>query len=89
MTARDDLIRCASTTRTVTADGLAPYLDRFEVETRADERKRVADELRLADRPVFPDGERPDLIASTMRNIHVRIARDGHDAPYWTPGKRK
>ena len=89
MTARDDLIRYAATTRTVTADGLAPHLGRLEAEARADERKRVADEIHRARRPTFPDGERPDLIVNTLRNIHVRIASDGPDAPYWTPEKEK
>lgn len=89
MTARADLIHYASTTRTVTADGLASYLDRVEAEVRADERKRVADEIHCARRPSFPADERPDLIASTMRNIHVRIAAHGPDAPYWTPSKEQ
>ncbi|WP_327223048.1 hypothetical protein OG229_02570 [Streptomyces platensis] len=87
MTARDDLIRFAASTRTVTADGLAPYLDRLEAEARADERERVADEIHRSDRPTFPEGEHPGLIVSTMRDIHVRIASDGPDAPYWTPEK--
>lgn len=87
MTARDDLIHYAATTRTVTADGLAPHLDRLEAEARADERERVAAEIHRADQPTFPDGERPDLVVSVMRNIHVRIASDGPDAPYWTPEK--
>lgn len=34
-TARDALIAYAATTRTVTADGLAPFLDAFEAAVRA------------------------------------------------------
>ncbi|MEU0589974.1 hypothetical protein [Streptomyces ardesiacus] len=36
MNARDALIEYAASTRTVTADGLAPYIDRIEKEARAD-----------------------------------------------------
>ncbi|WP_329330782.1 hypothetical protein OIU81_03090 [Streptomyces sp. NBC_01454] len=48
-------------------------------------RDLVADEIHRADRPTFAEGERTDLIVSIMRNIHVHIASDGPDAPYWTP----
>lgn len=89
MTARDDLTHYLASTRTVTADGLAPHLGRLEAEIRAEERERVADEIHRADRPTFPNGERPDLIVNTMRNIHVRIASDGADAPYWTPEEQQ
>ena len=35
MTARDDLVRYAASTRTITADGLAPFLDSYENEILA------------------------------------------------------
>ncbi|MFD8545605.1 hypothetical protein [Streptomyces sp. NPDC059649] len=88
MTARDDLYNYADYAH-LGGDYLDELLDRVEAEARADERKRVADEIHRADRPTFPDGERPDLIVSIMRNIHVRIAEDGWAAPYWKPEKEK
>ncbi|MGW2920365.1 hypothetical protein ACWDBF_21240 [Streptomyces angustmyceticus] len=88
MTARDDLYNYADDAH-LGGDYLDELLDRVEAEARADERRRVADEIHRADRPTFPDGERPDLIVSTLRNIHARIASDGPDAPYWTPEKEK
>ncbi|WP_416476970.1 hypothetical protein [Streptomyces sp. LKA04] len=49
MNARDALIDYAASTRTVTADGLAPYIDRVEKEAAqaaiADTRKQVAREV--------------------------------------------
>ncbi|MFJ7998967.1 hypothetical protein ACIQ7D_17725 [Streptomyces sp. NPDC096310] len=53
MAARDDLIRYAASTRTVTADGLAPYIARVELQAAAHSRAEAADratenrELRL------------------------------------------
>ncbi|KIZ16879.1 hypothetical protein [Streptomyces natalensis] len=88
MTARDDLYNYAASAHL--DDGpLDELLDAVEAEARADERKRVADEIHRADRPTFPDGERPDLVVSTLRNVHARIAAHGPDAPYWTPEKEK
>lgn len=88
MSARDDLYNYADDAH-LGGEYLDELLDRVEAEARTDERKRVADEIRRADRPTFLEGESPALIVSTLRNIHARIASDGPDAPYWTPRKGK
>lgn len=48
-------------------------------------RARIAEDVNRARRPVFADGERPDVVVRTTRAIDVRIVTDGPDAPYWVP----
>ncbi|MCQ1575399.1 hypothetical protein [Streptomyces parvus] len=43
MSARDDLTTYATTTRTITADSLAPYIDAFEVEATTSTRAALSD----------------------------------------------
>ncbi|MEU4051258.1 hypothetical protein AB0F09_18925 [Streptomyces olivaceus] len=52
MNARDALIEYAASTRTVTADGLTPYIDRIEKEAAA---KAVAETRKRASREVFAE----------------------------------
>ncbi|MFE4867639.1 hypothetical protein [Streptomyces sp. NPDC056682] len=49
---------------------------------RAEVRAEVAADVHRAGLPSFPAGERPDLVAKTVRAVDVRIAEQGAEAPY-------
>jgi hypothetical protein len=55
-------------------DGL---IDAFETEVRTE----AGADVRAAELPTFPAGERADLIAKTMRAIDARVAEQGAEAP--------
>ncbi|MFF7023003.1 hypothetical protein ACFY97_18620 [Streptomyces klenkii] len=48
-------------------------------------RRIIADELRRAPLPVFPERERALLVATTVQSILVRLARVGPRSDYWRP----
>lgn len=56
-------------------------LDAFAAEVRAE----AAADVHRAELPTFPDDERPDLVAKTVRAIDWRLAQHGTDAPYYVP----
>ena len=78
MSARDQLITYAATTRTITADGLTPYLNAFAAEVRAE----AAADVHRAELPQFPAGETPENVAKVVRAVDVRLAERGPEAPY-------
>ncbi|MFI0914195.1 MazG-like family protein [Streptomyces abikoensis] len=63
--------------------GHAPnnLLIKVENEVRAE----VADELRRAPLPTFPEGEQPSRVARTVRSIDTRLAAKGTHSDYWRP----
>ena len=79
--AREDLVLVAVGRRGVTADDLAPLIERLEAALRDE----IAGDVNRADRPEFPTGERPDLIVRTTRAIDIHIIEMADRAPYWVP----
>lgn len=73
MNARDDLINYAASTRTITADGLTPYLERVEREAGAAALREAADWAETAnpDRCAdFSDGV--DWLLGELRRIATK-----------------
>ncbi|MCT9092933.1 hypothetical protein N4G70_29275 [Streptomyces sp. ASQP_92] len=66
----------------VPADAASYLLAAFYEVVRTEVRAEVAADIRRAELPSFPAGERTDLVAKTMRAVDVRIAEWGAEAPY-------
>ncbi|WP_328313148.1 hypothetical protein OG432_24715 [Streptomyces sp. NBC_00442] len=63
----------------VASDLLAAFYDAVRAEAAAD--------VRRAELPSFPAGERVELVAQMMRAIDARIAEHGAEAPYGVAGQ--
>ncbi|MFD9630147.1 hypothetical protein [Streptomyces violascens] len=80
MTARERLLSYAlsATPNEVTIAKCEELADAYRDEVRAE----VAADVHRAGLPSFPAGERPELVAKTVRAVDVRIAEQGTEAPY-------
>ncbi|MFE9372312.1 hypothetical protein ACFYM2_21430 [Streptomyces sp. NPDC006711] len=77
MSAREELFRRVA--GAFVDEGRAnTLLDAYRAEVRAE----AAADVRRAELPSFPAGERAELVAQTMRAIDARIAEHGAEAPY-------
>lgn len=74
MNAREALIEYAASPRTVTADGLAPYIDRLEKETRTAAFTEASSSLRER------AGELSELAEENMRSDLEGKAQEWHEA---------
>lgn len=74
MNARDALTEYAASTRTVTADGLAPYIDRVVKEARGAAFAEAADALRER------AGELSELAEEKMSRSLEERAQEWHEA---------
>ncbi|WP_424891813.1 hypothetical protein [Streptomyces sp. XH2] len=48
-------------------------------------RRIIADELRRAPLPAFPERECASLVTATVQSILVRLARVGPQSDFWRP----
>ncbi|MFE4857284.1 hypothetical protein [Streptomyces sp. NPDC056670] len=78
MNAREDIL---AGLRAAPAVGDAPPEELLDA-CRAEVRAEIAADIRRAELPSFPPGERADLVAQTVRAVDVRIAEQGAEAPY-------
>lgn len=73
MTARDDLIHYAASTRTVTADGLAPYIDRVEQEALIEgaDRQRELRRLEALEQLLidYINGDAPPMVGHILTGL--------------------
>ncbi|WP_367138897.1 MULTISPECIES: hypothetical protein [Streptomyces] len=65
----------------LTSDQADNLLDRHQTELRT----IIADELRRAPLPAFPERERASLVTATVQSILVRLARVGPQSDFWRP----
>ncbi|MFE5871639.1 hypothetical protein ACFQ6V_23745 [Streptomyces roseifaciens] len=61
------------------SDQANDLLRRHETELRT----LIADELRRAALPTYPEGERASLVGESVRSACVRLARVGHRSDLW------